>query len=93
MRREMIKLELSEKFLISNSCIVLLNILIRLRQEMESAEDVATVNTVYAVMETHFIRMRQSATELEHNKLVARNSMFDNVVFEAELVMMRYLLF
>lgn len=64
-------------------------IIMSVRQELDSTEDVATVHNFNAVMETQFIRMKQFATEREMNELLDRNAIFDNVEEDAERVMMR----
>lgn len=57
---------------------------------MDFVEDAATVHNFNAVTATQFIRIKQSAKELEINELFAPNAMFNNIDDEAEHVMMRF---
>lgn len=65
------------------------NILIGVRQNFDVADTLPTDHTFNYVMLTPFIRMQQSATELDFIESFARKAMFDNMDDEVELVMMR----
>ena len=67
LRRENRRWQLGETIRISNACVILHNVIIRIRQEAQGPSEQATSDHVDCMMSTQETRMEQSATDLQRN--------------------------
>lgn len=93
LRRENRRWELYETIRISNTCVVLHNMMIRMRQFVHISEAVVSTSHVNRIMETEYHRMVESDRELQRNKERTLRYISANTSTEAERILLRDLRF